>query len=42
MLTPQLRTPPTPSPGRCSGKFREQHIPKGLMKIKKQEFLALK
>jgi hypothetical protein len=25
---------------RC--KFREQHIPKGLMKLKKQEFLALK
>jgi hypothetical protein len=23
-------------------KFREQHIPKGLMKLKKQEFLALK
>jgi hypothetical protein len=23
-------------------KFREQHIPKGLMKLKKQEFLVLK
>ena len=23
-------------------KFREQHIPKGLMKLKKQEFLTLK
>jgi hypothetical protein len=23
-------------------KFREQHIPKALMKLKKQEFLALK
>jgi len=23
-------------------KFMEQHIPKGLMKLKKQEFLALK
>jgi hypothetical protein len=32
MLTPQLMTP----------QLREQHIPKGLMKLKKQEFLALK
>jgi hypothetical protein len=43
MLTPQLMTPPnTITWQEFRNKFREQHIPKGLMKLKKQEFLALK
>jgi hypothetical protein len=43
VLTPQLMTPPnTITWQEFRSKFREQHIRKGLMKLKKQEFLALK
>jgi hypothetical protein len=35
-------TPNTITWQEFKNKFREQHIPKGLMKLKKQEFLALK
>jgi hypothetical protein len=43
MLTPQLMTPPTPSPSRSSGASSGSNtLPKGLMKLKKQELLALK
>jgi hypothetical protein len=35
-------TPNTITWQKFRSKFREQHIPKGLMKLKKQEFLAIK
>jgi hypothetical protein len=35
-------TPNTITWQEFKNKFREQHIPKGLMKLKKQEFLAMK